>query len=280
MKVQFVETLPELKQHIQAAWILDCPTGIPSGCCKTVAAPNGCPKLVIPVKNTLTSLRRNIVGQTRRDQLYFDGLQQFPIEIRTTPQETQFICVEFYPHAAHDLFGVPMSELVNRCVTIDDVIPKWGMATKGLVCDESTASGKLHRAQEQLIALLRRSERRNSVVAFCVESIRRRSGLVPIRELERETGYSRRYLEILFRQHLGIPPKVLAGIYRFQKFFGKLAQGNSYEELREDIYDHYYDQAHFSKEFKKMTGFSPRDFSNFASQDVDRQVTNVTQGPH
>jgi hypothetical protein len=40
-----------------------------------------------------------------------------------------------------------------------------------------------------------------------------------IRDLERKTGYTRRYLELLFDQHVGFPPKVIAGIFRFQKFY-------------------------------------------------------------
>jgi AraC-like DNA-binding protein len=36
-----------------------------------------------------------------------------------------------------------------------------------------------------------------------------------IGELERHTGYSRRYLDRLFQQHVGLSPKVLAEIFRF-----------------------------------------------------------------
>ena len=47
----------------------------------------------------------------------------------------------------------------------------------------------------------------------------RAHGRMPIKELERLTGYTRRYLNILFKQHVGLPPKVLAGIFRFQMFY-------------------------------------------------------------
>jgi methylphosphotriester-DNA--protein-cysteine methyltransferase len=84
--------------------------------------------------------------------------------------------------------------------------------------------------------------------------------LITIGELERKTGYSRRYLEILFKNHVGLPPKALAGICRFQKFYQKWAAGVPFERVKEELYDYYYDQAHFTKAFKKMTSFSPEHF--------------------
>ncbi|HEY3455518.1 MAG TPA: hypothetical protein VGK64_13010 [Bryobacteraceae bacterium] len=51
------------------------------------------------------------------------------------------------------------------------------------------------------------------------------------------------------------------GILRFQKFYRKWAQGIEFDVLRNELYDDYYDQAHFAKEFKRMTGYPPRQFS-------------------
>lgn len=79
-----------------------------------------------------------------------------------------------------------------------------------------------------------------------------------VKELERQTGYTRRYLDLLFKQYVGFCPKVLARIFRFQKFYRKSAEGLPFETLKEDLYTFYYDQAHFTKEFKRMTGYSPR----------------------
>jgi methylphosphotriester-DNA--protein-cysteine methyltransferase len=86
------------------------------------------------------------------------------------------------------------------------------------------------------------------------------AGRVSIRQLEKITGYSRRYLDILFQRHVGLSPKVLAEIFRFQRLYGKLAELQSSEDLKDDVFDDYYDQAHFVKEFKQMTGYAPGKF--------------------
>jgi YesN/AraC family two-component response regulator len=46
----------------------------------------------------------------------------------------------------------------------------------------------------------------------------------------------------------------------------------SYEVLKEELNDYYFDQAHFSKEFKRMTGYSPRRFTLEVSNEFGRRL--------
>ena len=46
----------------------------------------------------------------------------------------------------------------------------------------------------------------------------------------------------------------------------------SYDVLKEGLYDYYYDQAHFSKEFKRMTGHSPLEFMTDVSNEFGRRL--------
>ena len=127
-----------------------------------------------------------------------------------------------------------------------------------VVRDHEGMQQKIDCVQEHLIDLLHRHTLQSPIVDFCVESLKRTNGLIPIRELERYTGYTRRYLEILFKHQVGLSPKVLGGIFRFQKFYRKWAEKHSFEELKEELYDYHYDQPHFTREFKRMTGFPSR----------------------
>ena len=135
-----------------------------------------------------------------------------------------------------------------------------GQRNQEALCNLEEVDQKVTLIQDELVKLSRGSQRGNGVIEFCVNALKLAHGRMPIRELERTTGYSRRYLDLLFKQQVGLPPKVLAGIFRFQIFYRKWAQGLSYDLLKERLYDYYYDQAHFSKEFKRMTGYSPQEF--------------------
>src|ERR1700751_970199 len=93
-----------------------------------------------------------------------------------------------------------------------------------------------------------------------------------IHELERQTGYSRRYLDRLFQQHVGLSPKRLAEIFRFQRFYRKWAAGVSFDLLKAELYDHYYDQSHFSREFHRMTGHPPQRFMRDVPNEFGRRI--------
>ena len=127
--------------------------------------------------------------------------------------------------------------------------------------------------QDELVDLLQIRPDSNSLVDFCVKALKSADGRLSMEQLQRQTGYTRRYLELLFQRYVGFPPKVLAGILRFQKFYRKWAQGQSYDLLKGEFYTDYYDQAHFSKEFKRMTGYAPRQFTRYVTNEFGRRLT-------
>jgi methylphosphotriester-DNA--protein-cysteine methyltransferase len=72
---------------------------------------------------------------------------------------------------------------------------------------------------------------------------------------------------------VGLSPKALAEIFRFQRFYRKWAQGLRYDVLKQELYDYYHDQAHFTKEFKRMTGYSPQKFTLEVSNEFGRRLS-------
>jgi len=166
-----------------------------------------------------------------------------------------------------------MLETTNRHLAADEFLGRWGARIIEEVHDLKTADAKAVFIQTQLLMRLHANTRSNLVVRFCVDSLRTSFGRTPISDLERETGYSRRYLEMLFKHHVGVSPKTFATICRFQRFYRIWAQGMPYNALAQEIYDHYFDQAHFAKEFKRMTGFPPLRFSREIANEFGRHLS-------
>jgi hypothetical protein len=69
----------------------------------------------------------------------------------------------------------------------------------------------------KLLALLHKAPGRNALIDFRLEALRLPRGRIAIGEPERRTGYSRRYLDRPFDRHVGVSPKVLAGIFAFKR---------------------------------------------------------------
>ncbi len=71
-----------------------------------------------------------------------------------------------------------------------------------------------------------------------------------------DVGLSQRQLRRLFNFYYGVSPKTFAQIVRFQSILGSI---NSLNDLHEKAFfdKGYFDQAHFTKEFKSFYGISP-----------------------
>ena len=272
MNLSFVKIRAELKPYIQSFWVFESPIGMPASE-TNMAAPNGCPKLIIPIENSITSNADGRVQESREQGLYFVGNRDSSTVLKTSPRNTCFIGIEFFPHGAYPIFGLPMDETMNRLQPADVVFAKWGRDVRERLHNQTSLHEKIDCIQDQLIRRLRGRQFRSPIVDYCLKSLKSREGLVSIRELEKGTGYSRRYLEILFKKHVGLSPKVLAGIFRFQRFYRKWAEQRPFDELKEELYDYYYDQAHFTTEFKRMTNFSPKHFTSAVSNEFGRRLS-------
>ena len=73
---------------------------------------------------------------------------------------------------------------------------------------------------------------------------------MPVGVLAQELGRSRRHLAASFREQLGMPPKALARLLRFERAVERLRGGADLAELALDC--GYYDQAHFNRDFKAV----------------------------
>lgn len=89
------------------------------------------------------------------------------------------------------------------------------------------------------------------------------AGRASVDDIAAATGVSSRQVDRLFAHYLGIPPKTVDRILRFQGALRALMHdpGGSLAEVAATA--GYFDQAHFIKEFKRMTGGVPRGYRGY-----------------
>ena len=76
-------------------------------------------------------------------------------------------------------------------------------------------------------------------------------------------GINSRGLDRTFNTRVGIPPKTLSRIIRFQQVFKMLEQQNASPNWPQIALEcGYYDQSHFIKEFKAFAGREPTAYLN------------------
>jgi AraC-like DNA-binding protein/plasmid maintenance system antidote protein VapI len=84
---------------------------------------------------------------------------------------------------------------------------------------------------------------------------------LPLTDLAREMGYSSKYLTRAFQRYIGIGPKNLQRIQRFNACLLQLNQSSTLVDWPLVVFKNgFHDQAHFIKDFKQFTGFNPQNY--------------------
>ncbi|MER5964406.1 helix-turn-helix domain-containing protein [Streptomyces sp. NPDC002057] len=81
------------------------------------------------------------------------------------------------------------------------------------------------------------------------------AGTLPIHAVAARTQWSRRQLEIRFREQIGLTPKRLARALRLDRAIGLLSAGGGQAETA--AVAGFCDQAHLAREFRALTGMPP-----------------------
>jgi AraC-like DNA-binding protein len=169
-------------------------------------------------------------------------------------------CVELRltPLGAYRMFGVPMSDLTNRAVALDDLVPE----ASDLDAPLRDAVGWTERfdlVDEFLLRRLASSRPIRPEIEWSwhhLYSTRRPS----IGVMANEIGWSHRRLIARFREQIGLTPKLLARVVRFDRAATALRAPTA-RGLAEIAYDSgYADQAHLTREFRELAGLSPKRF--------------------
>jgi AraC-like DNA-binding protein len=198
-------------------------------------------------------------GGDRSHSSFVGGLSDGPTY--TEHDGDQFgIQIDLTPLAAGALLGVPMLELTNRVVDLDDII---GPRADQLV-DRLYDSGSW---EERFLLLdatfgrrLAESEPPHPALAHAWSRLSESHGRMEIGDLCGEVGWSQRYLTTRFREEIGLAPKTLARVLRFERVAALLARGAG-ARFAEIAYEcGYYDQAHLNRDFREFAGTTPGDY--------------------
>lgn len=260
MQLQNVKLHPLLKGHVEKIWVLEA-TGRALNEDMKIIVPNGLVKMVIPFKNGLYGKMQGWEHVSKEHSITLIGITDIPSVVDYVDDAfAGTIGVEFSPIGAYRFFDFQLSDIKNRIYDFETVVGKCARVLEEEIANEHSLDLKVARLQRFLIHKLHHTNN-DMVFEFCIDKIIKSRGTVAVKELERLTGYSSRWLNIKFQEKLGVSPKNIASIVRFMQFYQLLAIQKEYLFF-DDFYTYYYDQSHFIKEFKRFTGLAPTSFIN------------------
>ncbi len=256
MSIKHIPPHPQLHGIVAKLWVFESRGKAPHEDMKLIV-PNGMAKLIIPFRNGLTGSYKDWSHLSKESSITLIGISDSPaiVEVEQDAPSGN-IGLEFTAIGAYRLFRLRHSELKNRIYPLEDVLGKTTVELQEMIANTEQVVDKIQVIQQYLIRLLFQSNP-DPVLDHCLRQIENSKGLVTVAHLEKNTGYSSRWLYEKFIEKVGLSPKNLSSVTRFMHFYEQWAKNPHPCFFRQHLYDYFYDQAHFIKEFKRFTGFPP-----------------------
>lgn len=162
------------------------------------------------------------------------------------------------PLAAYRLFARPMSDLTRQVVAFDDLL-----GTEALLLTERLAglpswAERFALLDATLAGQLAEAPSPSPEVVWAWRQLARSGGQTPISLLTTELGWSAKRLIARFREQVGLPPKQMARLLRFQHAAAELSNTELPDWCEFAQRHGYYDQSHLINEFRQFAGDTPQ----------------------
>ncbi|QYO63173.1 helix-turn-helix domain-containing protein [Leptolyngbya sp. 7M] len=112
-----------------------------------------------------------------------------------------------------------------------------------------------------------------------IEGLYTLEGQIPVEALAASIGLSRRQMERQFKENIGLSPKRLARLIRFEAVRDQLLREPQYRLHDLSFEFGYTDQAHFIHDFKAIAEYTPGEFATLTLEGKTTGVHQVFQ-PH
>lgn len=186
----------------------------------------------------------------------------------------------FRPGGFAALAGAPADLFANRFAGLEDLWGREATALRERLCELPTPQSRLAHFEAFLVRRLAcvaapSSLESHPAVRFALDRFGRVPSALSVAEVARSTGWSQRRFSQIFREQVGLGPKLWCRVQRFQHAVRQLYVGADvpWPELALDC--GYYDQSHFANEFRAFSGI---DVTTYTSGGRTMWANHVGEG--
>ena len=244
---------PPLSRWVRCFWMLRGPATEPRPA--ESVFPDGCAEIVLNLSDPFLHHAGGppvaqpvamIVGSTTR-----------PMRIGPSGH-VEVVGIRFEPHGAPVVLRVLAEELTDRALPLEE-LPRLPFAEWQERLSATADWPTRVRILDAAISSVLDDRWADDLAEVATGIIGRSGGRVTIDDLARDLGVTARRLERRFRVQVGIAPKKLCRITRFQRFLGALRQGHP-GLASAAVRCGYTDQAHLTRDFRHFAGLTPAAF--------------------
>ena len=239
-----------LNRFVECFWTLEGDPG-PTVTEPERVLPDGCAEVILNFGDRFVQHAGN--AQQRQPLQFLVGQITRPILIAPTGR-VELIGIRFHPGGTAPFFHLPMGHLTDQVVELEVLSKPIAKGIAERVEHLPTLALKMveiERILTQAIDIDNCDLRLLSLANQIVLS----GGVISVDDLANSSGLSHRQLERRFLQDVGVSPKVLCRILRFQQVFRVVGEDPAWARVAVDC--GYYDQAHLIRDFRQFADQTP-----------------------
>lgn len=247
---------PALAPFVRCFWMVDGAAPFD----REAVLPNGVVELMVNFGPT-----QKVVGygDSAADENFTDawlaGMQEQPLVI-ASPNGTDHLGIRFLPGGAHAFLDLPMDEVTNRVIPLDLLIGAEAGVLRERLLEVDDDENRVRVAEAWLLERRHGVHPYYSTVLRSIDLLRDSSFRLGVGELCERLGLSNRHLIRQFRRVVGLTPKTMSRVGRFNAVVAAL-HGSADPDWAALAYRHgFADQAHMGREFRRFAGVTPTTF--------------------
>jgi AraC-like DNA-binding protein len=155
---------------------------------------------------------------------------------------------------------LPIAELTDQVIDLDLIRGAAIQSLRDRLGEAQDFATRASLIEEWLLRQLAAREHEHRLVRGAVQALERSQGAQSIGELCEQIGLSHKHTIDLFHRLVGITPKSLARILRFNKLIAQVRTDSRADWARLAQQFNYYDQSHLIREFNRLAGVSPMQY--------------------
>jgi len=166
------------------------------------------------------------------------------------------IQLNFTPLGARRFFRLPMTELTDRMVALDEVLGAEGSALREELGNATVWERRFDIAEAFVMRRIVGAQAHSPAIAWAFGKIAETGGRAKVTGIAKEIGWSRKHLARRFADEVGLGPKSVSRIVRLNRAMSAARAGDGdWAGIAADC--GYADQAHMVREFQELAGNSP-----------------------
>ncbi|MDZ7777945.1 MAG: helix-turn-helix domain-containing protein [Bacteroidales bacterium] len=165
------------------------------------------------------------------------------------------LCIKLQPYALKALFKIKCSEFTNRATSLNEIHPNMQKDIYEQLSEANNNNVRIRIIEDYLRKLLKKHYNSTNLVIWEVVNYQKVN--INNNDLEQLIHMSTRKIQRRFLEDVGLSPKQLRRIFRFNQAYHLLKHNTNLDLQDVSFQLGYYDLSHMINEFKEFTGSAP-----------------------